>query len=222
MSGAGWALIAPALAAHGIAVDDARRARIEEYAALLLHWNRRINLVGATTPETLYTRHVLDCLMLETVPRDAALRRWVDIGAGAGLPGVLVALLHPDYTVTAVESAARKATFLREAARTLGLENLAVHRGDVHALARSPQGAGRFDVAVARAFAALDELMAVGARLLRPGGELWAMKGTRLAEEQARVRRGHAAAFEPVPRTYPYRFAEWGQEGVIAVYRRRA
>lgn len=218
MSGAGFGAIAPALELHGVRLDDDARERIERYVALLEHWNRAINLVGARDAPALWQRHILDCLMLESVPRPEHLRRWLDVGSGAGLPGVLLAIVHPHWDVTAVESVARKATFLQEAARTLDLRNLAVLRADVDHLAAAP-GFRRFDALVARAFGSLERLLALGGVLLRPGGELWAMKGRRWREEADRLPAALLTLYDADPRVHAYRL-DAGGAGVVLVYRR--
>lgn len=216
---AGFAAIAPVLAAHGIRLDPAAQARIERYAALLAHWNRRVNLVGTRDEAALWHRHILDCLMLEALPRDPALRRWLDAGSGGGLPGVLLAIVHPDWHVTAGERVARKATFLAEAARSLALPNLTVCREDVHRLADAPAFVP-YDALVARAFAALEHLLALGRTLLRPGGEVWAMKGRRWEAEAARVPPQVLAAYAARPHVHEYRLPGPGGEGVVLVYHR--
>jgi 16S rRNA (guanine527-N7)-methyltransferase len=218
VSPAGYALIAPELSARGIAPSAAQRERLERYAALLLHWNRRINLVGTHDPAELWQRHLLDCLMLQAVPRDPALQRWVDVGSGAGLPGIVWAIVHPELHVTAVESVARKATFLQEAARQLGLSNFACVRQDVHRLAATP-GFATFDALLVRAFGPLGGVLRLGLELVRPGGELWAMKGRRWAAEAEQVPPEVRAGYRSAPAVHPYRLGE-GAEAVILVYRR--
>jgi 16S rRNA (guanine527-N7)-methyltransferase len=205
------------LAAHTLALSAAQRETIAHYVALLRHWNRRINLVGTQDAETLWQRHVLDCLMLATVPRPPAPRHWIDVGAGAGLPGVLLAILYPADRITAVESVARKATFLREAARQLALANFACAHADVRRLHEEP-GFAPVDALVARAFAPLAELLALGPALLLPGGEVWAMKGRRWPAEAAQVPPALLAAYEPAPGVYPYRLGP-DADGVVLVYR---
>lgn len=220
MSADPFAAIEPVLARHGIAIAADARARIVRYAELLAHWNRRINLVGTRDTAVLWQRHLLDCLLLEAVPRPAALRRWVDIGAGAGLPAVLLAICHPGLHVTAVEAAAKKATFLGEAARTLELPNLAVRRADVRTLAAQPDFVP-FDAAVARAFGPLAELLALGAALLRPDGELWAMKGRQWQREAAAVPSALLDAYGGPPAVHAFAPAP-GSEATVLVYRRAA
>ncbi len=206
MSAQPFAAIAPELERHGISVDSATARRIERYAALLEHWNRRINLIGARDAATLWQRHILDCLMLETVPRPASLHTWLDVGSGGGLPGLLLALLHPDDRVTAVESVAKKATFLQEAARQLALGNFTCIHGDVWRLAEAP-GFTPSDALVARAFSSLADLLALGCALVRPGGSVWAMKGRRWEAELEAVPPSIRARYEPIPGIHAYRLA---------------
>lgn len=224
MSGHGPARIEAALARHGIALDDRQRDGLTRYAALLLHWNRQINLVGARDPDALWQRHLLDCLMLETVPRSPSLRRWLDVGSGAGLPGLVLAIMHPEYQVTVVDSVARKATFLREAARQLGLANTDCIREDVRRLAARP-GFAPFDALVARAFGPLAALLELGLTLLRPGGEVWAMKGRRWSDEAGALPAALRDAYAAPPGVHAYRpepapGEPAGDEAVVLVYRR--
>lgn len=218
MSEAPPAFFEPLLASHGIRLTAAQRRLLADYAALLERWNRRINLVGTRDRATLWRRHVADCLMLETVPRPATPRTWLDVGAGAGLPAVPLAVLHPEDRVLAVETVAKKVTFLQEVARGLPLPNLVPLRGDVYALAGDPAFAP-CDVLVARAFAALPALLALGLALLRPGGEVWAMKGRRWEAEAATVPPPVRAGYADGPQVTAYRL-DAEEEGCILVYRR--
>jgi len=238
MGEAGWELIAPVLAREGVVVTPEQRALLARYVALLLHWGRRINLTSARDERTVWTRHVLDALMLERPSMQACLPpsgatglppgasesplRWVDVGAGGGLPSLVVAVMHPRIQVTAVETVAKKVTFLQQAGRELGLGNFHPLRIDANELAASETGAGKFDVVSARAFAELEVFLELAGRLARAGGTVWAMKGKRLAEEQERLSPRALAAFAAEPAVFPYAFAEWEMEGVVAVYTRRA
>ncbi|MBI4083793.1 MAG: 16S rRNA (guanine(527)-N(7))-methyltransferase RsmG [Candidatus Lambdaproteobacteria bacterium] len=213
--------IEPALAQAGIVLDDDARTRLLRLVELLARWNRRINLTGHRSREELIVRHVLDCLMLETLPWPAGSPEAVDLGSGAGLPGLIVALRHPGSRVVSLETVAKKATFQQVAAAELGLANFVPLRVDAHRFARSLEGRGRFDLVFARAFAALAVLLELAALLLRPGGRLRAMKGPALAAEQAAVPAALRAAFEPEPRLYPYRFDALNLGGVIVEYVRR-
>jgi 16S rRNA (guanine527-N7)-methyltransferase len=211
--------ILPLLEQRGIELTAADQERIAALVDLLERWNRRINLTGARTREQILVRHVLDSLMVETLPRPAQAREAVDVGSGAGLPGLLLALRHPQCRVTSVETVAKKIAFQTEAARTLALPNFVPLRRDVFALA-CEEGRHQFQVMVVRAFAALSVLLPLAADLLCPGGQLWAFKGAQAPQEEAALTPEALAPFAPV-RRHPYRFdaVDWG--GVILVYEKQ-
>jgi 16S rRNA (guanine527-N7)-methyltransferase len=213
-------LIEPYLQEAGIALTEAHRSALETLVNLLERWNRRINLTAVRGAQAIAARHILDSLMLERLPWPDSVREFVDVGSGAGLPGLVVALRHPGVRVTSVETVAKKITFQTEAARQMGLANFRPLRRDVFHLARAPEGRAAFDVMTARAFADLKTLLPLAAALLRPGGELWAYKGERAPEEERAVEPEVAGAFDP-PRRTPYRFDALGVGGVILAYRKR-
>lgn len=215
-------LIDPQLTAHGIFPDGRQRGRLNLFVELLESWNRRINLTGARNRDTLMRRHILDCLMLETVARPATLLRWADLGSGAGLPAIPMAIMHPEYSVTSMEKVGKKTTFQQFAARSMELENLSFHKGDIIALANRKPSPPQFDAVVARAFTGLPALMELGAKLLRPGGQLWAMKGKRWREELAQVSPRHLDCFAPEPGTHRYLLDKQAQPGWIVVWTRQA
>lgn len=219
-----WMRIKPILDNMGIRVSPAQQATMEAYVQLLLHWNRRINLTGARDEETVYTRHILDCLMLETVPMPKGSLSWLDVGSGAGLPGLILALMHPDHQISSVDTVAKKITFQQEAARRLALPNFHPRRVDINQLAdETTVEAQRPDIVVARAFASLETLLRLGAKLLKPGGQLWAMKGKRVFEELSAADPRLLACYQPDPIHYPYDLipgkGDSSQSGVIVVFR---
>ena len=171
----------------------------ERYAALLAGAGVERGLVGPREADRLWDRHLLNCAVVaELIAPDADV---LDIGSGAGLPGVVFGILRPDLSITLLEPLLRRVTFLTECVTELGLENLAVRR------ARAEEVVGEFsaDVVTARAVAPLDRLLQWGLPLLRPGGELLAMKGERAAAEL------DTAA--PVLRSFGVRTAELRQVG---------
>ena len=138
------------------------------------------------------------------------------------MPGLLLAILYPDWSVVSLERVAKKATFQQVAASELAIENFQPLRRDVAEFAHSPDGREKFDVALARAFADLTTVLQVGAELLRPGGELWAMRGRQAGQEQSRVAGKLLMPFEVRPARHPYRWPELDVGGEVLVYRRRA
>ncbi|TXI01266.1 MAG: 16S rRNA (guanine(527)-N(7))-methyltransferase RsmG [Pseudorhodobacter sp.] len=147
------------------------------YVDLVLKWNLSINIIGKSTADQIWQRHVLDSAQLFTCAT-ADQRLWLDIGSGGGFPGMVVAILArdlcPDLRVGLVESDQRKAVFLSECARQLGLA-VTVHRKRVESL--EPQGA---DVLSARALAPLADLCSYAERHLKPGGMGAFLKGANL------------------------------------------
>ena len=135
-------------------------------------------LVGPREVPRLWERHILNCLVVSPLlPPDS---RLADVGAGAGLPGLVLAITRPDLRVVLIEPLLRRTAFLAEVVADLALPNVEVHRG------RAEQFTGpHFDVAVARALAPLTRLLTWCLPLVRPGGEIVALKGSGAAAELA-------------------------------------
>lgn len=156
---------------------EARRALIEEYAALLAREGVLRGLIGPREVDRLWDRHLVNCALLAPLlPHDAAV---ADLGSGAGLPGLVVAIARPDVRVTLIEPMARRTAFLTDAVRELGLESVEVVRGRAEDWSR----AERFDVVTARALAPLPQLLRWALPLVRPSGAVLAMKGASAATE---------------------------------------
>ena len=149
---------------------DALSAPLLAYLALLLRWNATYNLTAIRDPREMVTKHLLDSLAMAPFVPDAPL---ADLGTGPGLPGIPLAIARPGCTVTLVESNGKKARFLREAVRTLGLANAEVAESRIEAF--HPQAG--FDAITARALATLPLILQLGGHLLGPQGHLLAMKG---------------------------------------------
>ncbi len=153
------------------------------YLSLLLRWNATYNLTAVRDPQEMVTRHLLDSLALQPYVESGSL---ADLGSGPGLPGIPLALARPQLQVTLVESNGKKARFLREAVRTLGIGNARVAESRAEAL----DEAGRFDTISARALDTLAGIVAVGGHLLKPEGRLLAMKGAAPEAEVASLPSG--------------------------------
>ncbi len=151
--------------------------RLLDYLALLVRWNGTYNLTAIRDPAEMVPKHLLDSLAIVPFVHGTL----ADIGSGAGLPGIPLALALPDLNVTVVESNGKKARFMREAQRHLGLANLRV----AEARAESLDAPARFDCLVSRAFGSLAEFVRVGGHLLADDGRLLAMKGQEPADEIA-------------------------------------
>ncbi len=142
--------------------------RLIDYLELLARWNLTYNLTAVRDPDEMITRHLLDSLAIVPQVHGTSL---IDLGTGAGLPGIPLAILDPGRAVTLVDSNGKKTRFLREAVRVLGLANVRIEN------ARAEDLHGQYDCVVARAFASLADLLRVGGHLLAPDGVCLAMKG---------------------------------------------
>ena len=168
---------------HAMGLDAALAPPLLAYLSLLVRWNRTYNLTAIRDPHEMVTRHLLDSLAM--VPH-VATGTLADLGTGPGLPGIPLAIAHPQLQVTLVESNGKKARFLREAVRQLGLGNARVAESRAEALDEP----GAFDNLTARAMDTLAGIIEVGGHLLRPGGHLLAMKGVYPHEEIAALPAG--------------------------------
>ena len=181
---------------HGLdalALDRALATPLLAYLDLLHRWNRTYNLTAIRDPDAMVVLHLLDSLAMAT--HVGGLRTLADLGTGPGLPGIPLAIAHPQLQVALVESNGKKARFLREAVRTLGLANARVLESRAEAVAEP----GGFDAITARALATLADILAVGGHLLAADGELLAMKGARPDEEIAALPAGwQLRAVEPL------------------------
>jgi 16S rRNA (guanine527-N7)-methyltransferase len=158
---------AEAASVFGNALDQACR-----YAELLATDGITRGLIGPRETGRLWDRHLLNCAVVaELVPEHG---RLVDIGSGAGLPGIVLAMLRPSLEVVLLEPLLRRSVFLEECAAELGLANATVLRARAEDKAAAQL---RADIATARAVAPLDRLASWAARLVRPGGQLLAIKG---------------------------------------------
>jgi len=162
-----------------LGLDAALAEPLMAYLDELQKWNAAYNLTAIRDPGEMVTRHLLDSLVLLPHVRG----RLLDVGAGAGLPGIPLALANPALDVTVLDSNGKKARFMRHAQRTLGLANVAVAEARAEAYtAEQP-----FDTIVSRAFASLSEFFVQTETLLARGGQWVAMKGKLDSKELAEV-----------------------------------
>ncbi|ACG75694.1 methyltransferase GidB [Anaeromyxobacter sp. K] len=165
--------LASGIEALGLPVDEAARALLERYADRLLAWNRKVNLTAITAPAELAEKHLVDSLVL--LPVLSGARTLLDVGSGAGLPGMPLACARRDLSVTCCDGVAKKIAFVKAVSAELDLpvRGVAVRaEGDPER-----EGLPRADAVVSRALADPDRWVPVGARYLAEGGTLLAMLG---------------------------------------------
>jgi 16S rRNA (guanine527-N7)-methyltransferase len=166
-------LLAPMAGQLGVKLLEPTLPAVSTYAARLLEWNERINLSGARDIETLAREHLADALVL--VPHLPRSGRCIDVGSGAGLPGLVLAIARPDLSFQLLEPRQKRRAFLASVTRELEMTNVAIsaERASSHA-----ENLGEvYDFAVARAVFPLAEWLALGVRLVRPGGIVAGLAG---------------------------------------------
>jgi 16S rRNA (guanine527-N7)-methyltransferase len=173
-TGSDDARLTQACIALGLAVTAEQRGKLLGYLQLLQRWNRTYNLTAIRDPGQMLVQHIFDSLAV-VKPLDGAMPpggSLYDIGSGAGLPGAILAILRPDWRITCIDAVEKKTAFIRQAAGTLALSNLAALHSRVEQL--PPAGC---DVVTSRAFAALDDFASLAGQHVAPGGTLLALKG---------------------------------------------
>ncbi len=172
-----------------LALDDDQVTALLTYRDLLVKWNRAFNLTAVRDPGEMIARHLLDSLAvlphLEAGPT-------LDVGTGAGLPGIPLAIARPDQAFTLLDGNGKKVRFARQARRELGLENVEVVHARVEQYRKAPSQI------ISRAFAALSDMLAVTGPLIAPETRVLAMKATAVERELAELPAGWTARVEPL------------------------
>lgn len=172
-----------------------------EHARLLAVWNRKVNLTAITDPREVAVKHFVDSLApVPWLPHGATV---LDIGSGAGFPGIPVKVVRPDLRVVLVDAVRKKVSFLQQVIRSLELTGISARHARAEALAGEPEMAGAFDVVICRALSELADFVALASPLMAPGGLAAALKGRVSRDELDRGRDAAARmprSFEPESR----------------------
>jgi 16S rRNA (guanine527-N7)-methyltransferase len=166
-----------------------RREEIDRYAEILKTWGIERGLIGPKEGERIWDRHIANCIPLTTlISQNASI---IDIGSGAGLPGIVIALVRPDLKVTLLEPLQRRFDFLEEVVEELGIE-IAIKRGKAESFK------GAFNYVTARAVAPLPKLASISWHLVLGGGSLLAIKGEGASTELEAARADIPKIFKKV------------------------
>jgi len=184
-------LLAHIAEAHGLTLDNRQLGQFEEYYRLLVAANERVNLTRVTAYEEVQRRHFGESLTVAAalyrtgVLRPGQAARTIDLGAGAGFPGLPIKIAHPALRLTLLESATKKTAFLEEVVERLALADVAVVTERAESAAHESAHREAYDLALARAVAPLPVLLELALPFLRLGGFLAAPKGSRATQEVA-------------------------------------
>lgn len=162
-------------------LNEKQHEQLLDYLALLFKWNSVYNLTSVREPMQMVTHHLLDSLA--AVPAFAGAASVLDVGAGGGLPGIVLAIARPALKVALIDTVHKKTAFLTQAKAELGLGNVTVHTARVEQL----QVPHKFDVITSRAFADLSDFVNWSGHLLAEGGQFIALKGVAPPDEQERL-----------------------------------
>ena len=164
-----------------LAITPEQQTKLMGYLALMNKWNAVYNLTSVRDPMQMATLHLLDSLA--AVPAFAGARRVLDVGAGGGLPGIVLAIARPDMQVSLIDTVHKKTAFLKQVKAELGLANVTVYTDKVQEVVVP----ARFDVITSRAFADLSDFVEWSGQLLDEGGRFIALKGVAPPEERERL-----------------------------------
>ena len=182
-------ILAARAAEAGIPLTAEQIGQFSVYHEMLLDWNTRMNLTALTAPEDVAVKHIIDSLTAYDAALFDGARTLIDVGTGAGLPGIPLAVYAPHLTVTLLDSLNKRVRFLTEVTAAMGLQNVRCIHARAEEAARTAEHRAAYDIAVSRAVARLPVLLEYTLPFVRVGGTLLALKGRAYAEEQKEARR---------------------------------
>jgi len=177
--------------AMGITLNDAQQRLLLDYVDMLFKWNNAYNLTAVREKSQMINRHILDSLSIANLIKG---KNILDVGSGAGLPGIVLAIYFQDKHITLVDSNGKKTRFLQTIKQSLKLDNITVIQTRVENMGN----ATLFDCITSRAFAELGNMIKLTAHLLEPKGQFVAMKGQALSEELIAIDKHYKVHVHPL------------------------
>ena len=164
-----------------INIDESEANNFFEYMEELIRWNEKVNLTAITKPEEIITKHFIDSLTIEKyIPKNASI---IDVGTGAGFPGIPIKILKPETKITLLDSLNKRIIFLEKIIAKLRLTNIFAVHGRAEELGREEEHRETFDIATSRAVAGLNGLLEYMAPFVKVNGKIICMKGPKIEEE---------------------------------------
>lgn len=177
--------IAPLCLEFGVELNEDTRSRLNLYGNLLVEWNQKMNLTAITDPDGVVYKHFYDCILFLKHLNPEKGASVVDVGTGAGFPGMVLKIVRPDLKVTLLDSLNKRLVFLNEVIKELSLEGIETVHIRAEEAGKSRRFRESFDIATARAVAAMPTLLEYCVPLVKKGGLFMAMKGPSAKEELA-------------------------------------
>ncbi|WP_188399264.1 16S rRNA (guanine(527)-N(7))-methyltransferase RsmG [Sporomusa sp. GT1] len=176
-------LVANAAAEYGLQLTNGQIAAMDTYYRLLLEWNEKMNLTAITEPHEVAVKHMIDSLSCYREEIFTAAARIVDVGTGAGFPGIPLKIFQPELELILMDSLNKRLNFLREVAGNLGLQGVAFVHARAEEAGKNKQHRESYDIAVSRAVARLNVLCELCLPMVKVGGWFIALKGAQYEDE---------------------------------------
>ncbi len=168
---------------YGIGLDDVLSEKLEIYAELLREWNEKINLTAILDDEGIAVKHFLDCLLVCKYAGFKAGQKIIDVGTGAGFPGLVIAAACPDTEVTLLDSTGKKLKAVEDIALNMGVKNVRILHMRAEDAGKKPEYREKYDFATARAVAELRVLLEYTLPFVKVGGKFLSLKGAAAIDE---------------------------------------
>lgn len=209
--------LAELFSAYEIPAGEEQLAALERYAELLCEWNEKMNLTAIVDPEGIRVKHFLDSALALRYLQISG--KVIDVGTGAGFPGIVWGILRPELEITLLDSLQKRLTFLETVCRELGVNAKLVH-ARAEAAGRDPALRGKFDCATARAVAGMNVLCEYCMPFVKTGGILAALKGPQMEEEMQKAERAVKLLGGQVERVESYELPG-GDQRRLAIVRKK-
>lgn len=201
---------------YGFLLSAHQGAQFERYAQLLVEWNEKMNLTAITKPQEIAMKHFVDSLLLTKavqIPNGASL---IDVGTGAGFPGIPVKILREDIRLTLLDSLKKRVGFLTEVTRELGLSAMCIH-ARAEEQGKKPQERGRYNIACARAVGHLRELTEYCLPFVRVGGVFAALKGFEIEQELQESKKAISLLGGEVEKIEKYELPDTSRRSIVVI-----
>ena len=179
--------LAEAVRSYAIDLDGPARQRLCRFSRDLIEWNDRLNLLSRTDVPNVVRKHVAASIGVLLVAQPAPAERWIDIGTGAGFPGMVLKLVRPDLGIALVDAARKRCVFLQNTVRQFALDGVSVHTLRAETMIARGEGIGAYTTLTTRAVASLSDTVREFGPLVKTGGRIVTFKGPQWREETDRA-----------------------------------